>query len=194
MYMFAAVYFGEGELTEAKSTIVLTNQGTTWGDSCSKKHGGDSLKSTSETRCLIVICIPNDKISFSKYLLDITNEEDSHRTYLGGMENVINEEKHILSLGITEMFSNSQTSQSNTSTSTRELIHLPVDKSALALTLVKYNMRNTHRTDMEPSDILSLVIYLLITKLNDATLNHFPVQVITLTGTFSNTSEDRETT
>lgn len=47
---------------------------------------------------------------------------------------------------------------------------------------------------MEPSDILSLVIYLLITKLNDATLNHFPVQVITLTGTFSNTSEDRETT
>jgi hypothetical protein len=38
------------------------------------------------------------------------------------------------------------------------------------------------------------IIYLLLTKLNDTTFNHFPVQVITLTGTFSNTSENRETT
>jgi hypothetical protein len=40
MYMFSAVYFGEGELTEAKSTVVLTNQGKTWGDSCSQKNMG----------------------------------------------------------------------------------------------------------------------------------------------------------
>ena len=56
-------------------------------------------------------------------------------------------------------------------------------------------MRNAHLTDVEPDDILGiLVVYLLVTKLNDTTLNHFPVQVITLTSTFSNTSKDRETT
>ena len=63
-----------------------------------------------------------------------------HRTYLGETENVINEEKHILSFSITEMLGNSQTSQSNTSTSTRRLIHLTVDKSALALTLPQSTM------------------------------------------------------
>jgi len=55
--------------------------------------------------------------------------------YLSETENVVNKQKHILSFSITEMFSNSQTSQPNTSTSTRGLVHLPVDKSTLAFTL-----------------------------------------------------------
>jgi hypothetical protein len=37
-------------------------------------------------------------------------------------------------------------------------------------------------------------INLFITKLNDTTLNHFPVQVIALSSAFSNTSKHRETT
>jgi hypothetical protein len=56
-------------------------------------------------------------------------------SYLSKTENVINEEKHILSFSITEMLSNSQTCQSNTSTCTRGLIHLTIYKSTLALTL-----------------------------------------------------------
>jgi hypothetical protein len=119
------------------------------------------------------------------------------RAYLSEAENVINEEKHILSFRITEMLSNSQTSQSNTSTSTRGLIHLPVHKSTLALTLqqklpCKENSPNTYELQQYFENIC--IIYLLVIKLNDTTLNHFPVQVITLTSTFSNTSKDRETT
>jgi hypothetical protein len=57
------------------------------------------------------------------------------RNYLGEMENVVNKQKHILSLSVTEMLSNSQTSQTNVSTSTRGLVHLPVDKGTLAFTL-----------------------------------------------------------
>jgi hypothetical protein len=38
------------------------------------------------------------------------------------------------------------------------------------------------------------ITYLLVIKLNNTTLNHFPVQVITLTSTFSDTSKDGETT
>jgi hypothetical protein len=55
--------------------------------------------------------------------------------YLSETENVVNKQKHILSFSITEMFSNSQTSQPYTSTSTRGLVHLPIDKSTLAFTL-----------------------------------------------------------
>jgi hypothetical protein len=67
---------------------------------------------------------------------------------LGKAENVVNEEKHVLPLGITEMFSHSQTSKTNTSTSTRGLIHLTIDKSTFALGLkmdimeFKYRMKN----------------------------------------------------
>lgn len=37
-------------------------------------------------------------------------------------------------------------------------------------------------------------IDLLFTKLDDTTLHHFPVQIITLSSTLTNTSKDRETT
>lgn len=35
---------------------------------------------------------------------------------------------------------------------------------------------------------------LLFTKLDNTTLHHFSVQIITLSGTLTNTSKDRETT
>jgi hypothetical protein len=46
---------------------------------------------------------------------------------------------------------------------------------------------------MNPDKQIS-ILYLFVTKLNDTTLNHFPVQVITLTSTLANTSKDRKPT
>jgi len=54
-------------------------------------------------------------------------------------------------------------------TSTRRFVHLSVHKSTIALTL-------------------------LIPKLNNTTLNHFPVQVIAFTGPFTDTSKHRKST
>lgn len=55
--------------------------------------------------------------------------------YLSKAENIVNEEKHILSLSITEVFSHSQTSKPNSSTSTRGLIHLTVHQGTFAVSL-----------------------------------------------------------
>jgi hypothetical protein len=55
------------------------------------------------------------------------------RNYLSQTKNVVNKQKNILSFSITKMFSNSQTSQSNTSTLGH--IHLPINKSTLSFTL-----------------------------------------------------------
>jgi hypothetical protein len=57
------------------------------------------------------------------------------KVYLGETEDVINEKEHILPFSISEMLSNCQTSEPNTGTSTRRLIHLPVHQSTLALAL-----------------------------------------------------------
>jgi hypothetical protein len=61
---------------------------------------------------------------------------------------------------------NSETSKSDTSTGTRGLVHLTEDQCDLGLTV----------------------------KLNDGGLLHFLVQIVTLTGTLTDTGEDGETT
>jgi hypothetical protein len=63
-------------------------------------------------------------------------------------------------------FSNCETSKSNTGTGTRGLVHLTEDKGDLGVTV----------------------------KLNDGSLLHLVVQIVTLTGTLTDTSEDGETT
>jgi len=88
-------------------------------------------------------------------------------TCLSETENVIDEEKDILTLLITEVLSNGKTSKSDTSTSTGGLVHLTVDESDL-------------RTGL--------------TNLNDTSLNHFVIKIVTLTSTLTDTSEDRVTT
>jgi hypothetical protein len=50
---------------------------------------------------------------------------------LSETENVVNEEQHILAFLITEIFSDSQTSQSDTGASTGGLVHLTVHQSYL---------------------------------------------------------------
>lgn len=46
--------------------------------------------------------------------------------YLCKSENVVDEEKHVLSFCISEVLCHSQTSKAHTSTSTRGLVHLTV--------------------------------------------------------------------
>lgn len=72
----------------------------------------------------------------------------------------------ILSLGITEVLSDGQTSKGDTGTGSRGLVHLTEDQGDLGLAV----------------------------KLNDGSLLHFVVQIVTLTGTLTDTSEDGVTT
>lgn len=103
---------------------------------------------------------------------------------LGEPKNVVNEEQHVLALFISEvstvlisyvqsftqciqdLLSNGKTSKSDTGTGTRGLVHLTEDKGDLGVTV----------------------------KLNDGSLLHLVVQIVTLTGTLTDTSEDGETT
>jgi peptide chain release factor 1 len=96
-----------------------------------------------------------------------TTEQGRHLgTGLSEAENVVNEKKHILALLVTEVFCNGQTSESDTGTGTRRLVHLTKDESDLGIAL----------------------------KVDDTSLNHFVVQVVTLTSTLTDTAENRETT
>jgi hypothetical protein len=76
------------------------------------------------------------------------------------------EQEDVLSLFIAEIFGNGQTSEGDTGTGTRGLVHLTEDKGDLGVTV----------------------------KLNDGSLLHLVVQIVTLTGTLTDTSEDGETT
>mmetsp|Transcript_19812 Transcript_19812/g.50669 ORF Transcript_19812/g.50669 Transcript_19812/m.50669 type:complete len:478 (-) Transcript_19812:230-1663(-) len=97
-----------------------------------------------------------------------TSEKGRHlRVSLGETEDVVYEKKHILSLLITEVLGNSETGKSDTGTSSWGLVHLTVHKSGLRLISV---------------------------QLNHTRLNHFVVEIVTLTSTLSDTSEDRVTT
>merc|ERR1719223_1009116 len=99
-----------------------------------------------------------------------TSEQSRHlRTGLGETENVVHKEQHILSLLVTEVLGNCETSQSDTGTGTRGLVHLSVHKSGL--------------TSIGRSS--------LGVDLDHTSLNHLVVQIISFTGTFSNTSKDR---
>mmetsp|Transcript_41362 Transcript_41362/g.62759 ORF Transcript_41362/g.62759 Transcript_41362/m.62759 type:complete len:460 (-) Transcript_41362:208-1587(-) len=89
-------------------------------------------------------------------------------TGLGEAENVVNEEKHILSLLVTEVFGNGKTGKSDTSTGTRGLVHLSVDKSSLG----------------------SLGGASGLIDLNDASLNHLVVEIVTLARALSDSGEN----
>lgn len=71
-----------------------------------------------------------------------------------------------MTLLITEVLSNGQTSKSNTGTGTWGLVHLTEDQGDLGLAI----------------------------KLNDTGLLHFMVEIVSFTGTLSDTSENRVTT
>lgn len=72
----------------------------------------------------------------------------------------------ILALGVTEVFGDGETSQSDTGTGSRGLVHLTEDQGDLGLAI----------------------------QLNDGCLLHFMVQIVTLTGALADTGEDRVTT
>jgi hypothetical protein len=114
-----------------------------------------------------------------------TSEKSGHlRTGLGETEDVVNEEKHILALLITEvpfpkvsdggelrycclnLLSDGKTSESDTGTSSRGLVHLTEHKGDLGLAL----------------------------EVDDTGLLHFVVQIVTLTGTLADTAEHGVTT
>ena len=94
-------------------------------------------------------------------------------TGLGEAEDVVNEKQDIAALAggrvgeITKGLGNGQTSQGNTGTGTRGLVHLAVDEGDLGL--------------------------LNLLQVDDATLLHLLVQIVTLTGALANTSKHRET-
>ena len=93
-----------------------------------------------------------------------TTQKGRHfRTSLGETENVVNEKQHVLTLFITEVFRDGQTSESDTGTGTGGLIHLTEDESDLGVTF----------------------------EVDDTSLNHFVVQIVTLTSTFSDTWYER---
>merc|ERR1711988_1808254 len=94
---------------------------------------------------------------------DTTKQSRHFRTSLGESENVVNEKKHILSLLVTEIFGKSESSQSNTGTGAGGLVHLTVDKG----------------------DLGGLVL-----ETDDTSLNHLVVQVISLTGSLSDSGKD----
>jgi hypothetical protein len=87
-----------------------------------------------------------------------TEQSRNLRASLCESEDVVDEQQHVLTLLITEVLGDGQTSQSDTSTSTRGVVHLTENQGDLGVTL----------------------------QVDDASLNHFVIQVITLTGTLAN--------
>merc|ERR1739844_291380 len=97
-----------------------------------------------------------------------TTQQSGHfGTGLSESEDVVNEEQHILTLLVTEVLGHGQSSQSHTGTGAGGLVHLTVDQG----------------------DLGGLVL-----QADDASLNHLVVQVVTLTGSLSHTSEHGVTT
>ena len=89
-----------------------------------------------------------------------TAEEGRHfGTGLGETENVVDEKQHILAFLVTEVLGDGQTGKGDTGTGTRGLVHLTEDKSDLGVTF----------------------------KVDDTGLNHLVVEIVTLTGTLTDT-------
>merc|ERR1712141_970685 len=97
----------------------------------------------------------------------MTQQSGHFGTGLSESEDVVNEEQHILTLLVTEVLGNGQSSQSNTGTGAGGLVHLTVDQG----------------------DLGGVVL-----QADDAALNHLVVQVVTLTGSLTHTSEHGVTT
>jgi len=97
-----------------------------------------------------------------------STEKSGHlRTGLGESENVVDEEKHILALGISEVLGNSQTGKGDSGSGSWGLVHLAVDEGDLGL---------------------------VILQADDTSLNHLVVEIVTLSSSLSDTGEDRVTT
>jgi peptide chain release factor 1 len=92
---------------------------------------------------------------------------------LGETENVVDEEKHILALLVTEVLSDGETGEGDTGTSSRGLVHLAV-----------------HEGSLGAGDGLAGGLV----NLNDTTLNHLVVEIVTLAGSLTDTGEDGVTT
>ena len=90
---------------------------------------------------------------------DTTKQSRHLGTGLSEAENVVDEEQHVLALLVTEVLGNSEAGQSNTGTGTRGLVHLTEHESNLGFTV----------------------------EVDDTGLNHFVVQIVTLTGTLADT-------
>lgn len=97
---------------------------------------------------------------------DTTEKSRGLGTGLGETENVVNEEKHILSLLVTEVLGDGKTGKSDTGTGSGGLVHLTEDESDLGVTL----------------------------EVDDTSLDHLVVEIVTLTGTLTDTGEDGVTT
>jgi hypothetical protein len=82
---------------------------------------------------------------------------------LSETENVVNEKEHVLALLITEVLGDGEAGKSDTGTSARRLVHLAEDEGDFRFTL----------------------------EVDDTGFNHFVVQIITLTGSFTDTLTTR---
>jgi peptide chain release factor 1 len=87
-------------------------------------------------------------------------------TGLGESENVVNEEQHILSLLVSEVLGNGQTGKGDSSSGSRGLVHLTEHESDFGVTL----------------------------EVDDTGLPHLVVQIVTLSGSLTDTGEDGVTT
>mmetsp|Transcript_2542 Transcript_2542/g.6973 ORF Transcript_2542/g.6973 Transcript_2542/m.6973 type:complete len:483 (-) Transcript_2542:25-1473(-) len=86
---------------------------------------------------------------------------------LGETENVVDEEKHVLALLVTEVLSNGETGEGDTGAGTGRLVHLAVHEGGLGAGAI---------------------------ELDHARLDHLVVEIVTLTGTLTNTGEHGVTT
>jgi len=97
-----------------------------------------------------------------------TSEQGRHlRASLGESEDVVDEKKHILVFLISEVLSNGESSEADTGSGTRGLVHLTVHEGGLGAGAI---------------------------GLDDTGLDHFVVQIVTLTRSLADTGEHGETT
>jgi peptide chain release factor 1 len=94
-----------------------------------------------------------------------TSKKGRHlRAGLGESEDVVDEQQHILVLFVSEVLSDGETSESDSGSGTRGLVHLSVDESGFGAFLI---------------------------NLDDTGFNHFVVKIVSLSGSLSDSSEDR---
>jgi len=97
-----------------------------------------------------------------------TSKECRHfRTSLGESKDVVDKQKHILVLFISEVLSNGESSKSNTSSSTWGLVHLSIDEGSLGAVTI---------------------------DINDTRLNHFVIEIVALASSLSDSSKHGVTT
>ena len=93
-----------------------------------------------------------------------TTEEGGHlRASLGESEDVVDEKQHILVLLVTEVLGNGETGETNTGTGAGGLVHLTVHEGSLGAGAI---------------------------DLDDTTMDHFVVEIVTLSGALTDTGED----